>query len=247
MNGSSGERTGRLTFQNLCRRLSRLGRRDLDGSIQAANVLAYLPVVPKSKNPNEKPGQPGQKASSYERHEQLTEVGIPICEEDSSSATIANRLMRGVPITTTVRGHTAVRNFGQCQSHHLHYAGTFRVPYIFEFVPFPGHTCMGRGTIPLGKIIVCVDNNSRITRAFKYNASFRSLLNKYNHNNRVIANDPVELRHVTGVTLRSKVEFRSSVRLVRDMRERKILVVTLLKSYPGCQECQERGRFHDCP
>lgn len=123
---------------------------------------------------------------------------------------------------------------------------TFRVPYIIEFVPFPGHTCTGRGTIPLGTVTVSVDENTEQPHYFKYDASFQRLLNNYNsQNRRVFATEPVQLHHVTEVSLQSRVEFSASVRLVRDIREKKILVVTLLKRYPGCPECRDRGRLHD--
>jgi hypothetical protein len=122
------------------------------------------------------------------------------------------------------------------------------VPYIFEFVPFPGHICTRRGTIPLGTVTVSVDGNTETPHSFKYDASFQGLLNDYNSQNRsLFAIEPVEIHHVTEVSLQSRIEFSASVQLVRDIREKKILVVTLLKRYPGCPECRNRGRLHDVP
>lgn len=93
-----------------------------------------------------------------------------------------------------------------------------------------------------------VDGNTEIPHSFKYDASFQRLPDDYNYQNRsVFAIEPVELHHVTEVSLQSRVEFSASVQLVKDIREKKILVVTLLKRYPGCPECKKRGKLHDVP
>jgi hypothetical protein len=42
-------------------------------------------------------------------------------------------------------------------------------------------------------------------------------------------------------------ELRSSGGVIRNMRERRALVVTLLKSYPDCQEYMERGKVYAKP
>ena len=242
MSDMSVEPTRRSPFRNLRRRLSRLGSRGADGSVEASNP----PTDVFNDHQNEQDGRPGQNSTS-KRNEQPTELWIPSDEEDASSMTARKRSLKDVAIVQALSGSSRIGDSSQGPPKHSHSGGTFRVPYIFEFAPFPRHICMGRGTIPLGTIIVSIDSNSEVTPAFKFNASFQRLLNKYNHRNLSVANDLVELRNVTKVTLRSRVEFNASVRLVREMRERKVLVVTLFKSYPGCKECKKRGKVDDNP
>ncbi|KAH8779206.1 hypothetical protein F5882DRAFT_501328 [Hyaloscypha sp. PMI_1271] len=240
MSGNSSEPTRGSIFGDLRGHLSRLGRQESSEAPNPSSMGCLLHGETQDR-------QSDQNVSASELHEQPTEVWIPSDEGDTSSATIKKGSLRGVTISRTVNGNSLASNFCQDPSHCSHSAEAYQVPYIFEFIPFPGHTCMGRGTIPLGTVLVSIDCNSEITPAFKFNASFQRLLNKYNHQSHISPNDPVELRNVTGVTLRSRVEFRSAVRLTRDMRERKMLVVTLLKSYPRCEECKERGRLHENP
>jgi hypothetical protein len=187
-------------------------------------------------------GQSCENAPFAEQEAQPTEVGTD--EENISSLTAENGSLRDGAMVKTA--HAKTRTTSPCQGspNRSHSPETLQVPYLFEFVPFSGHTCTGRGTIPLGTIIVSVNSNTENPSSSKYN-TFQGHLNKYNHKNSVFADDPVELHHVTGVTLRSIVELSASVRVVRDMRERRMLVVILLKSYPGCQGCQRRGKLHD--
>jgi hypothetical protein len=132
-------------------------------------------------------------------------------------------------------------------SKQMYSSGTFRVPYIFEFVPFPGHTCKGRGTTQLETVVITVDRNSQLNRPFRYDKSFQTLLNKHNLQNSELADKPIEFRHVTKVEMQTMFELRSSGGVIRNMRERIALVVTPLKSYPDCQECLKRGKLYAKP
>ncbi|PMD27197.1 hypothetical protein NA56DRAFT_640928 [Hyaloscypha hepaticicola] len=162
--------------------------------------------------------------------------------------TAENGSLRDAAIAQSEHSNFRTSNSCQSPSRRPRSRETFRVPYVFEFVPFPGHICTGRGTIPLGTVTVSVDENAESPLSFKYDASFRRLLNEYNsQNRRVFANEPVALRHFTEVSLRCRIEFSASVQLVRDIRVKKILVATLLKRYPECQECRNRGRLQDVP
>ncbi len=181
---------------------------------------------------------------SSERNAQQTELWA---DNASPSFTTAENAPL-MDVATAQSERSSIRTSNSCQSplERPRSSETFRVPYIFEFVPFPGHICTGRGTIPLGTVTVSVDGDTKTPHSFKYDASFQRLFNDYNYRNRrVFAIEPVELHHVTEVSLQSRVEFRALVKLVRDIREKKILVVTLLKRYPGCPECRDRGRLHD--
>jgi hypothetical protein len=240
ISGNSSEPTRGSPFGDLRRRLSRLGRQESSEALNPPSMVCLLHRKTQDR-------QPDQNVSTSELHEQPTKVWIPSDEGDTSSMATRNGSLGGITISRTIHGNPRASNCSQGPSHCSHSTGAVRVPYIFEFAPFPGHTCMGRGTIPLGTVLVSIDCNSEITPAFKFNASFQRLLNKYNHQSHISTNDPIELRNVTEVTLRSRVEFRSAVRLMRDMREKKMLVVTLLKSYPRCEECKERGRLHENP
>lgn len=192
--------------------------------------------------------QPYGDLLSSGRNAQPTEVSTD--NGNPNFTTAENGSLRDAAIAQSE--HSNFRTSNSCQSPSRRprprSRETFRVPYIFEFAPFPGHTCTGRGTISLGTVTVSVDENIERPLSFKYDASFRRLLNEYNsQNRRVFANEPVALRHVTEVSLRYRIEFRASVQLVRDIRVKKILVVTLLKRYPGCPECRNRGRLQDVP
>jgi hypothetical protein len=179
-------------------------------------------------------------------HTQLPEVWT---DNGNPSSTVAeNGSLRDAAIAQSENSNTRTSNSYPSSSRRPPSSEAFRVPYIFEFVPFPGHTCTGRGTIPLSTVTVSVEGTTEDIQYFKYDSSFQRLLNIYNYQNRrVFANEPVELRHVTEVSLQGRVEFSASVRLARSMREKKVLVVTLLKRYPGCPECRSRGRLHDDP
>jgi hypothetical protein len=188
--------------------------------------------------------QPYRKSTLSERNDHPTELWTD--EAEPSSTTAENGSPRDIAIAQLQDSNVRTSHSCRSLSRRSRSSGTLRVPYIFEFVPFPGHTCTGRGTIPLGKVTVYIDENTEKPHKFKYDASFRRLLNNYNsQNRRVFATEPVELHHVTEVSLQSRVEFSASVQSVRDIREKKILVVTLLKRYPGCPECRDRGRLHD--
>ena len=164
--------------------------------------------------------QPYRNLLPLERNPQATEVWAD--NRNPSFITAESGSLRDAAIAQSE--HSNIRTSNPCQGspRRPRSSETFRAPYIFEFVPFPGHICTGRGTIPLGTVIVSVDENTESPLSFKYDASFRRLLNEYNsRKRRVFANEPVALRHVTEVSLRCRIEFSASVQLVRDIRVKK--------------------------
>jgi hypothetical protein len=239
MNAESNQNTQALPLRKLRQRLSlstfaRFERGDSSGS--GRSPVFSIPVARQN-------GQAIQTVPPAKRHEHLRNVSLSSDETGDSSMTVSDRSLLNLALAQKISDKAQTSNKSQCSSSRRPLAENLWVPYIFEFVPFPGHTCMGRGTIPLGNVAVSVDSRSGPLSSFRYNSSFQRLLNRYNHQSHLFLRDPLELRHVTQVTLRNRVEFSASVLIVRAMRERKVLVVTLLKSYPDCQQCKERGRL----
>jgi len=182
----------------------------------------------------------GRLYPSAECDEQPPEVRLPREVEHASQARFGNRPDGTVAISQTVRCSPS-----QSSPSHKHPSVTFRLPYTFVFAPFPGHTCIGRGTSPLGTISVCIDSNSQLTQPFRYDAAFQSILNNFNCQDVALVEDPVERRHVTKAEVQILVEIRSSEGIVSGIKKRRALVISLLKSYPSCWACKERGRVDD--
>ena len=181
----------------------------------------------------------GRTPPSAEREEHSAKVRRPNEAEQTNPTTFGSR-----PRPTSVC-QIMHRNYSRCSSSHSRRSGNFRVPYTFVFAPFPGHTCLGRGIVLLGTIVVKIDGNSQLARLFKFDATFQSMLNNYNCQDPALVKDPVELRHVTKVDMQSLIEIRASEGVASNLRNRRVLVITLLKSYPGCQVCKVRGRVDD--
>jgi len=184
---------------------------------------------------------------SVEQHEQPTDARIPSEVKRVASIGFRNGSPNDAAMGQKILSNKRRATRAQVPSKQMYSSRTFRVPYIFEFVPFPGHTCKGRGTTQLETVVINVDSNSQLNRSFRYDTSFQTLLNKYNLQNSELADSPIEFRHVTKVEMQTMFELRSSGGVIRNMRERRALVVTLLKSYPDCQEYMERGKVYAKP
>jgi hypothetical protein len=240
--GSNNEPTIKIHSKKLSRCLSRSGGGNGVDPCGSSD-LAPLVSIPQDQVQDV---QTYRKSAFSERNDHPTEVWTD--EAEPSSTTAENRSPRDIAIAKLQDSNFRTRNSCQGPPARSRSRKNLQVPYIFEFVPFPGHTCTGRGTIPLGKVTISVEGNTHSSHNFQYDSSFQRLLNDYNsRNRRLFATEPVKLHHVTEVSLQSRVEFSASVQLVRDIREKKILVVTLLKRYPGCPECRNRGRLQDVP
>jgi hypothetical protein len=164
---NSSEITRRYPFQKLHRRLSNLdqgGFNELRGDFNQSTTVFVLRDDAQESLTCENP-------LSAEQCPQPTKMWTD--EEDANSTTTEKGSLKDVAMVKPVHGKARTTNPCQGSSNRLHSTETLRVPYIFEFVPFPGHTCTGRGKIPPGTVVVSVDLNTGNPSSFKYNTSFQ--------------------------------------------------------------------------
>ncbi|KAN0108113.1 hypothetical protein V8E51_007855 [Hyaloscypha variabilis] len=103
---------------------------------------------------------------SVEQHEQPTDARIPSEVKRVASIGFRNGSPNDAAMGQKILSNKRRATRAQVPSKQMYSSRTFRVPYIFEFVPFPGHTCKGRGTTQLETVVINVDSNSQLNRSF---------------------------------------------------------------------------------